>query len=162
MGKTVYIRQNAIYWAERHLLGKTSSIRQNTIGWAKHHLLQGRTQDFVKGGGESVKIIISSKIYNLRKKDRWIYSYRYATMNPLMLGVSWIRSYFWIFDIFFAPFFKQISHAYFFMIQTIFWLFVHCEEEKEFCSKIFPCPKNFLISKLVTFLEKLKIFFFSH
>ena len=33
-------------------------------------VIQGRTQDFVKGGGESVKIIIRSKIYNLGKKDR--------------------------------------------------------------------------------------------
>ena len=33
--------------------------------------------------------------------------------------------------------FKQISQASFFMILTIFWLFIHCEEEKEFCSKIF-------------------------
>ena len=35
------------------------------------------------------------------------------------------------------PIFKQISQSSFFMILTIFWLFIHCEEEKEFCSKIF-------------------------
>ena len=34
---------------------------------------------------------------------------------------------------FYDPIFKQISEATFFMIITIYWYFIHCEE-KEFCS----------------------------
>ena len=72
----------------------------------------------------------------------------------------WMQSDFWIFEKKFAPFFKQISHASFFMIPTIFWHFIHCEEETEFCSKNFPCPKNFLFTKLITFFGKVKNRFF--
>ena len=46
-----------------------------------------------------------------------------------------------------APIQKQISPASIFMILTIFCIFIHCEEVKEFCSKFLQAQK-IKISKL--------------
>ena len=64
--------------------------------------------------------------------------------NQLILMYSWStflnRVRFLNFWHFYDPIFKQISEATFFMIITIYWYFIHCEE-KEFCSKIFKAQK---------------------
>ena len=106
------------------------------------------------------RLEFSPKLEQKNNSSKFFYNYRGARPlyphfrmghhphTPHRVFLNQVRFLnFWLF--FLLRFWNKFHRRLFFIILTIFWLFIHCEEEKEFCSKKFPNQFYFIFSKLI-------------